>query len=167
MNEPNFLVDVHARKSAISLKNIHGVNKWLIFVAIIQEIYLDWWPMTRDCSVYALSILALIICLADEVVYWYEAAVLVAMYVAYIICEFMQILTQFEHNDARDFIVMYYNVRISQWARSICTCWAPPPEATPLLSASHQEKLAASSGESKLKMIRSYSCFFCVEKMSR
>jgi hypothetical protein len=45
------------------------------------------------------------------------------------------------------FLVMYYNVRISQWARSICTCWAAPPEATPLLSASHQEKQLESTGE--------------------
>jgi len=79
------------------LKLAIGKNAFIFFVSknndntclfvCLQEIYLDWWPMTRDCSVYALSILALIICLADEVVYWYEAAVLVAMYIAYIICE--------------------------------------------------------------------------------
>lgn len=105
--------------------------------------------MTRDCSVYALSILALIICLADEVVYWYEAAVLVAMYVAYITCEFVyrNCPSMLKNIYVRNLLVMYNNVRISQWARSICTCWAAPSETTPLLSASHQEKQAESTGE--------------------
>ncbi|XP_059491181.1 sodium/potassium/calcium exchanger 3-like isoform X2 [Neocloeon triangulifer] len=83
-------------------------------IAASKEIWLDWWPMTRDCGVYALAVVALIACLADEVVQWYEAAILVAMYIIYI-------------------TLMCFNVKISRWARKICTCWASPPEMTPLL----------------------------------
>jgi hypothetical protein len=44
--------------------------------------------MTRDCAVYALSVVWLIICLDDELVYWYEAAGLVTFYICYIVCEY-------------------------------------------------------------------------------
>jgi hypothetical protein len=41
--------------------------------------------MTRDCTVYAISVLGLIVCLADELVFWYEAATFVGLYILYII----------------------------------------------------------------------------------
>ncbi|CAB3361727.1 Hypothetical predicted protein [Cloeon dipterum] len=85
-------------------------------IAASKEIMLDWWPMTRDCGVYVLAVVALIVCLADEVVHWYEAAILVSMYVGYI-------------------VLMVYNRRISQWAsrKVLIKCWSAPPELTPLL----------------------------------
>ena len=43
------------------------------------------WPLLRDCTCYLLSIAALIAVTYDQKVYWYEAAVLVTMYLLYLV----------------------------------------------------------------------------------
>lgn len=47
-------------------------------------IYLDWWPVSRDCLMYAVSVISLILTLQDGVVMWYEALLLVLFYMIYI-----------------------------------------------------------------------------------
>lgn len=47
-------------------------------------IYLDWWPISRDCLVYAVSVISLIVVLADGKVMWYEAMILVLIYILYL-----------------------------------------------------------------------------------
>lgn len=49
-----------------------------------QVVYLDWWPVSRDCLMYAISVIALIITLEDGKIMWYEALVLVLAYCIYI-----------------------------------------------------------------------------------
>ncbi|XP_071451451.1 sodium/potassium/calcium exchanger 3 isoform X2 [Hetaerina americana] len=45
---------------------------------------LDWWPLTRDCLAYGVTVGLLISTIRDERVEWYEALTLVLMYIVYI-----------------------------------------------------------------------------------
>jgi len=45
---------------------------------------LDWWPLTRDCLAYGFTVTVLIFVIHDERVEWYEALVLVLLYIVYI-----------------------------------------------------------------------------------
>lgn len=45
---------------------------------------LDWWPVTRDCVAYGITVSILIVIIHDERVEWYEALVLVSLYLVYI-----------------------------------------------------------------------------------
>lgn len=49
-----------------------------------QIIDLDWWPVTRDCIMYGISVIALIGVLQDGRVQWWEALILVSAYLFYI-----------------------------------------------------------------------------------
>ncbi|GAB6026816.1 hypothetical protein CHUAL_013421 [Chamberlinius hualienensis] len=46
---------------------------------------LDWWPLTRDCVYYAFTVIALVIVMFDEKIYWYEAMVLLIMFFIYVV----------------------------------------------------------------------------------
>ncbi|XP_041370411.1 sodium/potassium/calcium exchanger 3-like [Gigantopelta aegis] len=48
-------------------------------------VYLNWWPLIRDCVAYSISIAALVIVIFDEVVNWYEAVALCVLYMMYIV----------------------------------------------------------------------------------
>ncbi|KAH3894701.1 sodium/potassium/calcium exchanger 4-like [Dreissena polymorpha] len=54
-----------------------------IFAGMI--VHLTWYPMTRDCVFYLISIAALVITIQDEKVYWYEGLILVLLYALYIV----------------------------------------------------------------------------------
>lgn len=45
---------------------------------------LDWWPLTRDCLAYGVTVAFLICIIHDERVEWYEALILVLLYIVYI-----------------------------------------------------------------------------------
>ncbi|CAG9825405.1 unnamed protein product [Phaedon cochleariae] len=45
---------------------------------------LDWWPLTRDCLAYGITVSILICIIHDERVEWYEALCLVLLYIVYI-----------------------------------------------------------------------------------
>ncbi|KAF4531116.1 hypothetical protein B566_EDAN011141 [Ephemera danica] len=45
---------------------------------------LDWWPLTRDCLAYGVTVALLIATIRDERVEWYEALILVLLYFLYI-----------------------------------------------------------------------------------
>uniref|UniRef100_A0A1B6FZ48 Sodium/potassium/calcium exchanger 5 n=2 Tax=Cuerna arida TaxID=1464854 RepID=A0A1B6FZ48_9HEMI len=45
---------------------------------------LHWWPLTRDCLAYGVTVTILICIIHDERVEWYEAMVLVTLYTVYI-----------------------------------------------------------------------------------
>ncbi|VEN45643.1 unnamed protein product [Callosobruchus maculatus] len=59
---------------------------------------LDWWPLTRDCIIYIVAITALVTITWDGVILWYEAMILVIIYVLY-------------------FLLMFQNDRISVWVK--------------------------------------------------
>jgi Ca2+/Na+ antiporter len=50
------------------------------------SIQLKWWPITRDCIFYGLSVIGLIAVIYDYQIMWYEAACLVAAYGVYLFC---------------------------------------------------------------------------------
>ncbi|XP_053624234.1 sodium/potassium/calcium exchanger 5 isoform X2 [Plodia interpunctella] len=59
---------------------------------------LDWWPLTRDCLAYGITVSILICIMHDEYVQWYEAFLLVLLYGVYI-------------------CIMYYDKSIQNFAR--------------------------------------------------
>lgn len=69
-------------------------------IAARTPIQLDWWPLTRDCSIYICSIVLLVWITWDGQVFWYEALVLFIVYFIYL-------------------TVMFQNVRIMAFFRSI------------------------------------------------
>ncbi|CAH0716132.1 unnamed protein product, partial [Brenthis ino] len=64
---------------------------------------LDWWPLTRDCLAYGITVSILICIMHDEYVQWYEAFLLVMLYGVYI-------------------CIMYYDKSIQNFAKGSWTC---------------------------------------------
>lgn len=54
------------------------------FAFLFQVVPLDWWPLTRDCLAYGITVAILICIIHDERVEWYEALILVLLYIVYI-----------------------------------------------------------------------------------
>ncbi|KAL1498365.1 hypothetical protein ABEB36_009176 [Hypothenemus hampei] len=59
-----------------------GVSAGMCGVKVIP---LDWWPLTRDCLAYGITVAILICIIHDERIEWYEAVILVFLYVVYIL----------------------------------------------------------------------------------
>ncbi|CAB3225696.1 unnamed protein product [Arctia plantaginis] len=64
---------------------------------------LDWWPLTRDCLAYGITVSILICIMHDEYVQWYEAFLLVMLYGVYI-------------------CIMYYDKSIQNFAKRSWKC---------------------------------------------
>ncbi|KAJ0183863.1 hypothetical protein K1T71_000286 [Dendrolimus kikuchii] len=82
-----------------------------------RVIELDWWSVSRDCMMYAIAVVALILTLLDDKIYWHEALLLVLMYTLYI-------------------LAMVFNGRLGTFARNGCCVFKKPKmytENTPLL----------------------------------
>ncbi|KAH9499173.1 hypothetical protein Btru_004342 [Bulinus truncatus] len=47
-------------------------------------VQLSWWPLVRDSLAYLISIAALILVIADEVVTWWESVLFLVLYILYI-----------------------------------------------------------------------------------
>jgi len=45
---------------------------------------LEWWPLTRDCVLYSITVIALGIILVDGRIYWWEALILVLFYAVFL-----------------------------------------------------------------------------------
>nr|CAD7575830.1 unnamed protein product [Timema californicum] len=69
-----------------------------------QVLKLDWWPLTRDCLMYGVTVVVLILTLNDERVEWYEALMLVSMYILYISETNVRELRQYSPVDVKDCI---------------------------------------------------------------
>lgn len=63
-------------------------------------IYLNWWPLVRDCIAYFVAIFALLFTIYNEQVTWYESTIFLLLYVAY--C-----------------VMMYYNAALERWANTL------------------------------------------------
>ncbi|XP_022252420.1 sodium/potassium/calcium exchanger 2-like isoform X2 [Limulus polyphemus] len=55
---------------------------------------LTWWPLFRDVSFYSVILIILIICFQDNIIYWYEAVILILSYACYV--TFMKFNEQIE-----------------------------------------------------------------------
>uniref|UniRef100_A0A7S2WRZ0 Uncharacterized protein n=1 Tax=Mucochytrium quahogii TaxID=96639 RepID=A0A7S2WRZ0_9STRA len=60
------------------------------------NLVLSWWPLTRDCVFYCVSIVVLVLCVFDQYIDTLESVILLIMYGLYI-------------------TVMYYNERLEAW----------------------------------------------------
>ncbi|XP_044271397.1 probable sodium/potassium/calcium exchanger CG1090 isoform X2 [Tribolium madens] len=63
-------------------------------------IYLNWWPLIRDCFFYAVSILVMLVTIQDKMISWIESLFMILMYVVY--C-----------------IALHYNNYLEQWAQKL------------------------------------------------
>ncbi|XP_013387873.1 sodium/potassium/calcium exchanger 4, partial [Lingula anatina] len=98
------IIGVFIAQSDVGLGTIVGsaVFNILIIVAMCSlfagmVIPLTWWPLFRDCSYYALSVIVLTVVIQDGEVHWYEALIMFTMYILYV-------------------TFMYFNPRVSSWA---------------------------------------------------
>ncbi|XP_067135610.1 sodium/potassium/calcium exchanger 5-like [Centruroides vittatus] len=105
--------------------NILGVASMTGIIVGSKDIPVDWYPITRDCFMYCLTVSALIVIINNNIVTWWEALIMLLMYVFYI-------------------LIMYFNTRIE----GFCTLkvekiqkWLhkgkPIDEHTPLLGNRH------------------------------
>ncbi|XP_025832357.1 probable sodium/potassium/calcium exchanger CG1090 isoform X2 [Agrilus planipennis] len=62
--------------------------------------YLNWWPLVRDCTFYALSILIMFVVIYDDTISWDESLFMLIMYGVY--C-----------------IALHYNPQMEKWAHSL------------------------------------------------
>lgn len=86
------LIGVFIAKSDVGTGTIVGSAVFNILVIIglcalfcNAAIQLSWWPLVRDSSYYLLAIGTLIVVMYDEKVYWYEAMIMILLYIGYII----------------------------------------------------------------------------------
>ena len=129
---PEFFTNImgtFVTKSDLGIGTIVGSAVFNIFGVISvcglfagRKIPLDWYPITRDCVVYGITVLLLIFVLIDEKVYWYESIIFITFYILYI-------------------GIMFCNTRIEEWAMSTqrkvkkrITNQTIPNESTPLHS---------------------------------
>ena len=47
-------------------------------------LHLTWWPLFRDCTFYSISLITLILFFIDNLIQWWEAALLLAIYASYV-----------------------------------------------------------------------------------
>lgn len=59
-----------------------------IFRFFFQPTKLDWWPLTRDCTILTINILFLLIFSWDGLIYFWEALILILLIVTYYIVMF-------------------------------------------------------------------------------
>ncbi|CAA9995413.1 unnamed protein product [Nesidiocoris tenuis] len=59
-------------------------------LAAKSVIPLEMWPLVRDCSIYAFVVAVLTVILWDEKVFWYEALILLLLYIVYCVVLFCQ-----------------------------------------------------------------------------
>lgn len=68
--------------------------------SVVKKITLDWYPITRDCFIYGITVIILSLVLVDGFVFWWEAMIMVICYAFYI-------------------SLMFFNVKIERWAESL------------------------------------------------
>lgn len=71
-----------------------------IMIFSLQPIQIDWWPLTRDVSIYICSVILLVVMTWDGIIYWYEGLILFIAYFMY-------------------FTVMFQNPRISRLVKGL------------------------------------------------
>ncbi|XP_063045160.1 sodium/potassium/calcium exchanger 1-like [Engraulis encrasicolus] len=89
-------------------------------------LHLTWWPLFRDVSFYVLSLLLLILFFLDSAIRWWESAVLLAAYVAYV--TFMKHNEQLETMFKEQLRKHQSIVSTMGMAESEKDCESPPPE---------------------------------------
>jgi len=86
------IIGVFFAKSDVGIGTIVGSALFNILFIIAMcglgagmIVYLTWWPMFRDCLYYMLSVVVLVVVVADQKVVWYEGMVMTILYMFYIV----------------------------------------------------------------------------------
>ena len=85
------LLGVFVTKSDVGIGTIVGSAVFnVLFVIgvcaiVAPNLTLTWWPLARDCTYYCISILVLTVVILDQEVTWYEAVILLGMYMIYVL----------------------------------------------------------------------------------
>lgn len=100
------LIGVIVAKSDVGTGTIVGSALFnVLFITAVcglaakSVLTIDWYPLSRDIIFYVISIAALLGVLADGLIYWYEALILLGLYLCYI-------------------LIMYFNHSIQKFFKS-------------------------------------------------
>ncbi|XP_067005320.2 sodium/potassium/calcium exchanger 5 isoform X2 [Anabrus simplex] len=125
-------------------------------LAATQVIKLSWWPLTRDSSIYIVVLCTLIVVVWDEEVRWYEATVLILLYLIYFILMFAN--TQL-HKGAKKVVKTFSTSKQDlQDVKSVSCHLEVPLEGTyrPHAGSVIRAKLSATEVESTVEKPKSY-----------
>lgn len=95
-SSPEFFINILGTfliKSDVGVGTVLGTGLYALMIVPALCILLnsnkvlkvDYWPITRDSFAYCVSILVLVLILADGRIYYYEALILIAIYFCYLI----------------------------------------------------------------------------------
>lgn len=122
--------------------NILGVTGVAGLAVWKNDVPIDWFPITRDCVMYAITVLALIGVISNNIVEWYEALILILLFLTYIVVLFFNARIEY-------LALLQVDVLRKKWYPG--TVGPPPPkfirksvieEATPLLTGAADEESA-------------------------
>ena len=71
---------------------------------------LTWWPLLRDCTFYSTSLITLVLFFTDQQITWYESAILLGIYGAYVV--FMRWMAEEINNQNYNFQKIFWNFKI-------------------------------------------------------
>ncbi len=98
---------------------------------------LTWWPLFRDCTFYSISLIALVLFFMDNLIVWWEAALLLGLYALYVSFmrwneEVERIVKRFLYRNtmprisSTDHLVTTNNVSTFFFEPQIFAHWSPP-----------------------------------------
>ncbi|XP_055924238.1 sodium/potassium/calcium exchanger 4-like [Argiope bruennichi] len=132
--------------------NIVGVTGMVGIVLWKKVLDIDWYPIARDCIAYGVTVFTLIWIIADNIIHWWEALVLLLIFALYI-------------------IVIYFNRTIEIWSRDLverfqesswCRC-CYNSEESPLLNGIVPEIMESQKRDRRLER-DSFSVEFTASK---
>ena len=148
-------------KSDLGIGTIVGSAVFNIFGVISvcglfsgQRIPLDWYPISRDCFIYGLTVIVLFVVLVDEKVQWWEAMIMVICYSGYIILMALNVrLEKWSHQTVKSIKKRVYPTSSMDPDHSTTatpsvipmTTNVPPNESTPLHSATKSTQITVES----------------------
>ncbi|KAL1417522.1 hypothetical protein MTO96_000619 [Rhipicephalus appendiculatus] len=65
--------------------NIVGVTGVIGLIVWKKTVDISWYPVTRDCIMFAITVLALVVIVWDNSVAWWEAMIMLLMFILYIV----------------------------------------------------------------------------------
>ncbi|XP_077514386.1 sodium/potassium/calcium exchanger 5-like [Amblyomma americanum] len=65
--------------------NIVGVTGIIGLIIWKKTVDISWYPVTRDCIMFAVTVLALVVFVSDNSVAWWEALIMLLMFIMYIV----------------------------------------------------------------------------------
>ncbi|XP_064456529.1 sodium/potassium/calcium exchanger 3-like isoform X2 [Ornithodoros turicata] len=117
--------------------NVLGVTGVVGLAVWKNDVHVDWFPVTRDCTMYAVTVIALIGVISNNVVQWYEALVLILLFVIYIVILMFNARIQYAS-------ILQVDLVKQKWFGSTGSVQKEnePTEETPLLgSAQHRQSV--------------------------